>query len=116
MTQLVVERKALLESMENDAKFLNTLIGIFLADCPGRLAAIRAGVVARDPREIMNASHNLKGTVSVFGAKRAMDATLSLECIVREWKLEELDKALARLEKEIALLMLALKEIVEEPI
>jgi hypothetical protein len=39
MTQLVVEKQALLESVENDGEFLKTLIGIFLADCPAKLAA-----------------------------------------------------------------------------
>src|SRR6202051_3178752 len=61
MTRLVVDRKALLESMENDAEFLKTIIGIFLADCPGKLAATRAGVVAHNLREVMQASHSLKG-------------------------------------------------------
>lgn len=116
MTQLVVERKTLLESIEIDAEFLNTLIGIFLADCPGKLAAIRAGVLARDPREVMNASHSLKGAVSIFGAKRAVDATQNLESTVREWKQDELDEAFALLEREMALLTFALENIAKEPI
>ncbi len=95
MTQLVVEKKALLESLENDGEFLKTLIGIFLADCPGKLAAIRDAIIARDPREIMKASHSLKGSVSVFGAKSAVDAAQNLESIGREGKLEGLGEAFA---------------------
>jgi HPt (histidine-containing phosphotransfer) domain-containing protein len=60
MTQLLVDRKVLLERLENDAEYLKTLIGIFLADCPAKLAAIRAAVVARDASQVMKASHSLK--------------------------------------------------------
>jgi HPt (histidine-containing phosphotransfer) domain-containing protein len=115
MTQLVVEREALLESMENDAEFLNTLIGIFLADCPGKLAAIRAGVVARDPREIMNASHSLKGAVSVFGAKSATEAARILESMGKQENLEGVNEALGALEREMALVVFALEAISKEP-
>ena len=116
MTQLVVERKALLENIGVDAEFLNTLIEIFLADCPGKLSAIRAGVVARNPREVVNTLHSLKGAVSIFGAKRAVDAIQNLESIVPEWKQDELHEDFAILEREMALLTFALGEIAKEPI
>jgi HPt (histidine-containing phosphotransfer) domain-containing protein len=114
MTQPVVVRKTLLESMENDAEFLKTLIRIFLADCPEKLAAIRAGVVERDPQEVMKTSHSLKGSVGVFGAKSAVDAAQNLESIGREGKQEELGEAFALLEQEIALVTLVLEDIANE--
>ena len=116
MTQLVVERKALLESMENDVECLRTIIGIFLADCPGKLAAIRAGVVAHDPHEVMEASHSLKGSVSVFGVKSAVDAAQALESMGRERKQEGLGEAFALLEREMALVTFALEEIAKEAV
>src|SRR5690349_915634 len=100
MTRLVVDRKILLENMENDAEFLRTIIGMFLADCPGKLAATRAAVVAHNLREVMLASHSLKGSVSVFGAKSAIEAAQNLESLGREGKQEGLDEAFARLERE----------------
>ena len=114
MRQPTVEKKALLESMENDTEFLKTLIGIFLADCPEKLAAIRAGVVAHDPFEVMKASHSLKGSVSVFGAKSAVDAARNLESMGREGKQEGFSEAFALLEQEMALVKLALEEIASE--
>lgn len=116
MTQLVVEKKALLESLENDGEFLKTLIGIFSADCPGKLAAIRAAVVAHDPREVMKASHSLKGSVSVFGAKSAVDAAQNLENMGREGKQEGFGEAFALLEREMALVSFALEEIAKEAV
>jgi two-component system, sensor histidine kinase and response regulator len=114
MTQLLVDRKALLESMENDAEFLKTLIGIFLADCPAKLAAIRTAVAAHDPCEVMKASHSLKGAVSVFGAKSAVDAAHNLESMGHEGKQEGLAEAFALLEREMALVARALEEIARE--
>jgi hypothetical protein len=64
----------------------------------------------------MNASHNLKGAVSVFGAKRAVDAAQILESMGREGEQDELGKALALLEREMALLTFALEEIAKEPL
>ena len=116
MSQLVVEKKALLESMENDGEFLKTLIGIFLADCPGKLAAIQAAVVAHDPREIMNTSHSLKGSVSVFGAKSAADAAQNLEDMGREGKHEGFGEPFALLKREMALVSFALEEIAKEAV
>jgi HPt (histidine-containing phosphotransfer) domain-containing protein len=116
MTQLVVDRKALLESMENDAEFLKTIIEIFLADCPGKMAAIRAGVAAINLREVMQASHSLKGSVSVFGAKSAVEAAQKLESMGREGKQEGLNEALAQLEREMAVVTFALEEIAKEAV
>jgi len=116
MTQPVVEKKALLESLENDTEFLKTLIGIFLADCPMKLAAIRVGVVGRDPEKVMKASHSLRGAVSVFGAKSAVDAAQNLESMGREGKQEELGQAFALLEQEMALVTQALEAIANEEV
>lgn len=116
MTQLVIERKVLLESMENDAEFLKTVIGIFLTDYPGKIAAVRAAVVARDPQEVMKASHGLKGSLSVFGAKSAVEAIQNLEDMGRNGKQEKLGEAFALLEREMALVTFALEEIAKEAV
>jgi len=116
MTPLVVEKKALLESLENDAEFLKTVIGIFLADCPGMLASIRAGVGAHDPHKVMNASHALKGSVSVFGAKSAVEAAQTLESMGKQENLEGVNEALCMLEQEMALVLFALEEIAKEAV
>jgi HPt (histidine-containing phosphotransfer) domain-containing protein len=116
MTPLVVEKKALLESMENDAELLKTVIGIFLADCPGMLGAIRAGVNSHDPHKVMNASHALKGSVSVFGAKSAVEAAQTLESLGKQENLDGVNEALCVLEQEIALVLFALERLANEAI
>jgi two-component system sensor histidine kinase/response regulator len=114
MTELVLERKVLLESMENDAEFLKTVIGIFLTDCPGMLAKIRAAVAARDPTQVMSAAHELKGSVNLFGAKAAVEAAGILESMGKQANLEGVEEALSVLEREMALVLFALEEIAKE--
>jgi HPt (histidine-containing phosphotransfer) domain-containing protein len=112
--QAVIDRKALLESMENDAEFLIKVIGIFLADCPAMMGDIRTGVAARDSIRIMTASHALRGSVSQFGAKSAVEAARILESLGRQAKLEGVDEALRVLEREMTMVLLSLKEIAKE--
>ena len=116
MTQLVVDKKALLDRTENDPEFLRSLIGIFLTDCPGMLANIVAAVAARDPVRLMAAAHALKGTVSIFGAPAAVEAARILEFMGKEKKLEGVSIALSALERELALVSSALEEIAKAPV
>jgi two-component system, sensor histidine kinase and response regulator len=111
MTEVVVEKKALLERLDNDTQFLGEVVGMFLADCPAMLAAIQAAVSAGDSKQIMNASHALKGTVSIFGAKKAVEAAQSLESMGRRGTLDNTSEALSVLEREISLVTCALQEI-----
>ncbi|HMI50631.1 MAG TPA: Hpt domain-containing protein [Candidatus Saccharimonadales bacterium] len=114
MTVHAVEKQALLDSLGNDVEFLKTIVGIFLTDCPAMLAAIRAAVAARDPVQIRSAAHELKGSVSFFGATYAVEAAQMLESLGRDEKLAEADEGLSVLEREMAVVVLSLKEIANE--
>ena len=114
MTQPVVEKAALLESTENDAEFLKAVIQIFLNSCPGTLEEIRGGVAACDSTRVMSASHALRGSISFFGAKIAVEAVRALEFMGKQGNLEGANEALRVLEREIAVVMTALDEIAKE--
>jgi HPt (histidine-containing phosphotransfer) domain-containing protein len=116
MNELVVDRKAVLETFDNNAEFLKSVIGTFLADSPGQLAAVRAAVAANNLSEVMKAAHSLKGSVSVFSAKSAAAAAQNLESMGREGKQEGLGEALAALEREMALVTSELQEIAKETV
>jgi histidine phosphotransfer protein HptB len=116
MGQLILERRALLESLGNDEEFLQKVIGIFLADCPGILGEIRSGVSLGDSSQVMNASHALRGSVSFFGAETASEAAGTLESMGKQGNLEDVRGALAVLEREISLVSLALEEIAKGPL
>lgn len=111
MTQLVVDREALLGSLENDSQLVKEVVGIFLTDSPDMLLAIRTAVTAGAANELMKAAHALKGSVSVFGAKSAVAAAQALESIGRSGQMGGSVEALAALEREMALVTFALQEI-----
>ncbi len=111
MAELVVDRNALLESLDNDPQLLAEVVGVFLADCPGMLAVLQAGISARNPDQVKKAAHALKGSVSIFGAKDAVAAAQNLESMGRQGTLEGIDAAFSVLEREIALVTSALENI-----
>jgi len=111
MAQLVVERKALLEYLGDDTQLLQEVIGIFLADCPGMLAAIRFAVMARSPIDIMKAAHALKGSLGVFGAKNAVATAQKLESMGHDGNIDGSVDTLSILEREMLLVTSALDEI-----
>lgn len=111
MTEVIMREKALLESLDNDTRLLEEVIGVFLFECPGKLKELKAAVTARNPERIMNASHSLRGAVSTFGAEAAVEAARKLESMGRQGKVEEADDALAMLEHQLVLVRSALEEI-----
>src|SRR5579864_1471041 len=116
MTELLVDKMALLENLDNDPAFLKEVIGIFLTECPTQVAAIRTAIDAGNSSEVMKAAHSLRGSVGVFGAKSAVDAAQRLESMGREEKKEGFGEAFALLEQEMALVTSALREILKEGI
>src|SRR6266481_5501371 len=62
-----------------DAELLCEVIGLFLDDYPHSLEKIREAVNAGDPSAVEQHAHSLKGSVSIFGAKDALEAAFSLE-------------------------------------
>jgi two-component system sensor histidine kinase/response regulator len=116
MIELVLEKKALLERLENDSQLLNEVISIFLADSPGKLAELRAAVAARNSSEIVSGSHSLRGSLSIFGAKAAVEAAQELETIGRQGKVECVEKAFSVFEREMALVTSALDQIAKDPL
>jgi HPt (histidine-containing phosphotransfer) domain-containing protein len=114
MAELVVERKALLESLDNDTQLLKEVIDIFLADCPGKLAELRSAVTTRNLGQIASASHLLRGSLGTFGAKTAVEAAQKLESMGRQGKVEGVDEAFSALEREVVEVTSALAAIANE--
>lgn len=114
MIELVIDRRKLLESLDNDPQLLKELIGIFLADYPETLADLRTAVTARNSKQIAGSSHALRGSVGIFGANTAFEAACALESMGRQGKAEALDEAFSVLEREMALVTSALDHIAKD--
>jgi CheY-like chemotaxis protein len=68
-----------LERVDGDMKLMNELGGLFLSECPQRMAEIRRAISQRDATKLEQWAHTLKGSVGNFGAREAFDAAGRLE-------------------------------------
>jgi PAS domain S-box-containing protein len=110
----LVDVKALLERLEGDGELLAEMVGLFFADCPRRLGAIREAIDRGDSRSLESAAHALKGSVGNFMAKGAFEAVRKLEVLGRQADLGRAQEAYRTLEIEIERLNSALEKIVRE--
>jgi CheY-like chemotaxis protein len=96
-----LDETAALEYAGGDRQLLRELLGIFLADCPGQLQALRDAVAGTDPAALMRAAHTLSGSLRVLGATAAIALVGPLEALGREGRLEGAAALLARFEPEL---------------
>ncbi|HAN03791.1 MAG TPA: hypothetical protein DCQ25_00735 [Elusimicrobia bacterium] len=95
----------------DDKAFMTELAGTYLKDLPGRLAAIRAAVAARDAEALRQAAHALKGSSGNIGAQRLQKVCLLLEEAGRAGSAEVPAALLADLDAEAAGARIALEAL-----
>jgi len=110
-TQDVLDPAAALEQMDGDADLLAEMAELLLQSYPAQLSAIRAAVADRDSKLLERTAHKLKGSVSIFGAKKAFESALRLEMMAREGELTCVGETLGALEEALKLLTPALQEL-----
>ncbi|MGE0362819.1 MAG: response regulator [Vicinamibacterales bacterium] len=110
-----LDAAALLAAFGNDRALLDETIGVFLADAPAQLAALRTAVAAADAAAIARAAHALKGAVSLFSLGAAYTATRSLEAAARTGLPDRLAARLAAVERAVASLVAGLESIRPRP-
>lgn len=93
-------------------KLLRSLIGSFLADAPGKLAAIEQAIAREDADALAASAHSLKGAIAIFNAQRSVSSARNLEGLGRARCLQgageevrALKDDLARLERELRALL-----------
>jgi len=108
------DRPALLANMGGDSELLEEIVGLFLADAPRRLSAIREAVENRDGPSLRFAAHALKGSAANFRAGAVVDGARRLEEAGSNGNLEEAEQVLAELESEMQRLAPALASLTAE--
>jgi PAS domain S-box-containing protein len=94
-----------------DPELLRELTALFLAECPQRLAEMRAAIARADAPKLRLAAHTLKGAVGNFAASAAWDAAQRLESMGQQAKMEGATEALAALETELERLRTVLADV-----
>jgi CheY-like chemotaxis protein/HPt (histidine-containing phosphotransfer) domain-containing protein len=90
----------LLARASGSAELMTAVIGMFLEDCPGRLAAIEEAVTRKDAEALRKAAHAPKGAAGNLSAAATCEAADALERIGAESRLEAAPAAWQRLSEE----------------
>ena len=91
---------------------LADLAQVFLGETPRMIATLQEAVRQRNTEKIERAAHSLKGSVSTFAAKDAIDAAYKLEMIGREGRMDAAESAAESLAHEVVRLRAALEELI----
>jgi len=96
-----------------DEALAKQLAALFIEECPQMLGRVRESLQQTDADVVRRAAHALKGSVANFVEGGAAATALELETRGRENNLTDAPHLLARLEREIAALLIDLRRFAE---
>jgi CheY-like chemotaxis protein/HPt (histidine-containing phosphotransfer) domain-containing protein len=97
-----------LRRVDGDWELLQELVGLFGEECAQMMETMQDAIRQEDAVRIQQAAHTLKGEVSNFGARAAVEAALRLEMMGRHDELADAEVAYTALERALACLIPAL--------
>jgi two-component system sensor histidine kinase/response regulator len=99
-----LDRELALSRVGGDADLLKEIAELFVEDYPRVLEELHQAIESGDAQAVERTAHGLKGSVSTFGARAAMEAARTLENLGRARQVEELNEVLRTLETALAAL------------
>ena len=108
------DKEALLTAFDNDRDFLKEIIEMFIADTPKMIKEIEAAIDGNDASDLKRTAHALKGMLGNFQAHDAADHALALEKMGAAASFEKARDVLARLTREIDVLVRQLDDTIRE--
>lgn len=103
-SEAIFDKAVALSRVGGDVELLKEIAVLFLDDYPKSLIELRDAVQSRDAKRVERSAHGLKGSVSNFGARSAVDAALQLETMGRAQELVQVEQVLRTLELALAAL------------
>jgi len=98
----VLDLQLALARVGGDEQLLREIAVLFIEECPRAFAEIQEAVAAGDAAKLENAAHALKGSVSNFGARNAVEAAFRLEQMGRANQMTEAGTVLSTLENALS--------------
>ncbi len=106
----IIDMKRGLAAVDGDSDIFHDLLRLFVRETPAMLNKLGEAVRRKDAAAIEMVARTLRGSVSNFGAEDAVTATLNLEMLARQAKLEQADEAFHAVEKEIRRVLEAIEK------
>ena len=103
----------MLTRLGGDEPLAKQLAALFIDECPQMLQRVRDSLQQTDADVVRRAAHAFKGSVANFVEGGAAASALEIESIGRENRLADAPPVLARLEREIAVLLIDLRRFAE---
>lgn len=100
----IFDKNLALARVGGDSELLKEIAQLFLEDYPKSLDELRAAFAAGDAKRIERTAHGLKGSVSNFGARTAVEAAYRLETLGHSQQLAGVAPVLRTLEFALAAL------------
>lgn len=97
----LLDLDALLESVGGDRELLDEMAATFIAEVPGWIASLRAGLESRQPETVFRVAHGVSGAVGYFRAAGVRKRAADLEAMGRAGRLDEAAAQLDRLEADL---------------
>ncbi len=103
-TEGSVDRELALSRVGGDVELLKEIADLFLEEYPKVLDELRTAIARGDAKDLERTAHGLKGSVSNFGARTAVEAARTLESMGRAQQLAEVGQVIHTLELALAAL------------
>ncbi len=105
-------RRTLREAGVEEA--LNSMLEIFVADAPGRLAELSRAVESAEAERIERTAHAFKSAAGVIAARRAAEALRAMELAAKAGKVEEARSLFPAARKEVEAALEYLREALRQ--
>ena len=103
-----------LQRVGGKVDMLKELTDMFFEECPRLMEQIRGAIDAANADDLRREAHTLKGSADLFAAAPTVKAAYHLESVARDRQLDEAEAAWAELERQVDLLLPALRRIRDE--
>ena len=103
----------MLMRLGGDEALAKQLAALFIEECPQMLGRVRDSLQQTEADVVRRAAHDFKGSVANFVDGGAAASALELETMGRENNLADAPQVFARLEREIAALLVDLRRFAE---
>ena len=97
---IAVDIEEIKEIMDNDMELIQDCFADFLSDWPELLGEIQDAIAQKNPEQMNESAHKLKGTLKYLAAEPAANAAMAIESAGRNHDLDNLDEKLLNLKNE----------------